>query len=94
MDNESTKKSKKGFHSTIKNLDNNEIIADTDTRAIIGAFHNGDSIHGIGVTACNSEILIHTIDAAEKCVNDMKKKMIESTPAEVLIAMLLGGKNE
>lgn len=94
MDNESTKKSKKGFHITIKNLDNNEIIADTDTRAIIGAFHNGDSIHGIGVTACNSEILIHTIDAAEKCVNDMKKKMIESTPAEVLIAMLLGGKNE
>ena len=94
MDNENTKKFKKGFHITIKNLDNNEIIADTDTRAIIGAFHNGDSIHGIGVTACNSEILTHTIDAAEKCVNDMKKKMIESTPAEVLIAMLLGGKNE
>ncbi len=94
MDNESTKKFKKGFHITIKNLDNNEIIADTDTRAIIGAFHNGDSIYGIGVTACNSEILIHTIDAAEKCVNDMKKKMIESTLAEVLIAMLHGGKNE
>lgn len=91
MKTQNTKKFKKGFHTTIKNLDNNETIVNSDTRAIIGAFHNGDHIRGIGLTSCNTEILTNTIDTAEKCVNDMKKKMIESIPAEVLLAMLLGG---
>lgn len=55
MKTQNTKKFKKGFHITIKNLDNNETIVNSDTRAIIGAFHNGDHIQGIGLTSCNTK---------------------------------------
>lgn len=89
--------SKKGFHITVKNLDNGEVIIDSKTRAIIGAFEEGAeggaiSAKGIVITSCNTKTLMGTVDAATTAVAETKKRIIESLPPELLLAAILGDK--
>ncbi len=91
----SKEKFEKGFHVTIKNLDNDEVIVDFDSRAIIGAFNNSnndDEIRGIVLTACKAQMLMNTIEAADNCVCEIKDHFIEDMSKKVLHDLLCGGK--
>lgn len=91
-------KSEKGFQIIVKNLDNGETVIDSKTRAIIGAFEEGEekggavSVRGIVITSCNTKTLIGTIEAADTAVAETKKKVIEGLPPELLLAAILGDK--
>lgn len=90
---EKLKMSKKGFQITVKNLDTGEVLIDSKTRAVIGAYEEGVergaiSVNGIVVTSCNTQTLMATIKGAESAVRETKKKVIEGLPPELLLAAL------
>lgn len=94
-----TNKNKNGYQIIIRDLDNGEEIVNSTTRAVIGAYEDGQrggviSVEGIVVTSCNTPTLIGTIEVAEKAVAQTKKTIIDNLPPEVLLAALLGGKRE
>lgn len=94
-----TRKFKKGFQITIRNLDTGEVLVNSKTRAIVGAYHSGDnvgtiSVKGIGLTCCGADIIVHTIETAEKSVKEMKRQIVSNIPVEDFLAMLFGGKDE
>lgn len=99
MKTQNTKKFKKGFQITIKNLDTGEVLVDSKTRAIVGAYHSRDnldtiSVKGIGLTCCGADIIVHTIETSEKSVKEMKRQIVSNIPVEGFLAMLFGGKDE
>ena len=69
------------FHITITNNETREILADTDTDCIVGAYAAEGGASSIGHTACNGGTLLGTISSAEHaidriCENSPELKML------------------
>ena len=64
------------FHITITNNETNEIMADHDTDAIIGAFRRDDGVQGVAAVCCNPLELASTV----KTVRDVLGEVEESNP--------------
>lgn len=90
---EEINESKKGFQITVKNLDTGEILIDSATKCIIGAYEGGkegDAVcaKGIVVTSCNTQTLVGTIETADSAVAETKKKIIERVLPQLLSDIL------
>lgn len=90
---EEINESKKGFQITVKNLDTGEILIDSATKCVIGAYEGskeGDAAcaKGIVVTSCNTQTLMGTIEAANSAVAKTKKKIIERVLPQLLSDIL------
>lgn len=91
---EKSKEKKEGFHITITNLTSGKTIIDTDSKAIIGGVDCGDSVKGIGITACNTTTLINTVNIAENVVNSTKKEVVKKLSSEIASGLFPGDDDE
>ncbi len=61
----------KAFHITIVDNSNGNVIADTDTNCIVGAFDEGNGTRQVGLSKCNIVDLTATCAAAKDSVGKM-----------------------
>ena len=62
------------FHITITDNETAEVLADTDTSSIIGAFDEGEGTRAVCFLACNTTELAATLTSALQITN---KKLAE-----------------
>lgn len=91
---EKSKEKKKGFHIIITDLTTGDTIIDADSTAILGSVACDDSVHGIGVTACNTLTIINTVNVAEKLVKSTKEKVVKKVLSEINSDLLFGDNDD
>ena len=73
------------FHITIKNNETGEIMHDSDTKAILGAFDSQDKTECIAALECNPVTLASTLNGAECVLDDIRNKFPEADALSKLI---------
>lgn len=78
----------KGFHITITDLDNITIVRDADSKAIIGAFSDGDGIRGLSLICADPLIVMHLLTVSKKIIKNIDFALMKNILED------LGGKDE
>lgn len=63
------------LHIIITNDETQEVLVDTDTCAIIGAFAEGEGTRAVCYTRCDTAELAATLTVAQQIVNEKLAKM-------------------
>lgn len=71
----------KAFHITIVDNSNGNVIADTDTNCIVGAFDESNGTRQVGLSKCNIVELTATCAVAREFID----KMTEDNPLAKLL---------
>lgn len=73
------------FHITIKDNETGEILHDSDTKAIIGAFDSQDKTECIATIACNPMTLASTVNGVKSVLEVIIDKYPEANALSELI---------
>lgn len=76
------------YHITIINNKTSEILADTDTDCIIGAYAADGGAYAIGHTACDGVVLLTTLQSAKNAIEHCTK----DNPLLLLLSEMLDAK--
>jgi predicted transcriptional regulator len=76
------------FHITITNNETNEIIADHDTDAIVGAFRRDDGIQGVAAVCCNPLELASTVETVRDVLGGIEERDPELKQLTKIVRMI------
>ena len=76
------------FHITITNNETNEIMADHDTNAIIGAFRRDDGIQGVAAICCNPLELATTVETVRNVLGEVEESNPELKQLTEIVRMV------
>lgn len=76
------------FHITITNNETNEIIADHDTDAIIGAFRRDDGVQGVAAVCCNPLELVTTVETVRNVLGEVEESNPELKQLGEIVRMM------
>lgn len=76
------------FHITITNNETNEIMADHDTDAIIGAFRRDDGVQSVAAVCCNPLELATTVETVRNVLGEVEESNPELKQLGEIVRMM------